>query len=331
MPQESSHSLWLIFVWLWTGDARVARPHRLTKPDSVTGLIAHSRPLKALYDVPAPAKLNVFLHITGRRLDGYHLLQSVFMLIDWCDTLHFELRLDGQISRSDLNHPTAAQDEMLPAEDLTVRAARALQSACSTPLGVHISLRKNIPSQAGMGGGSSDAASCLLALQRLWGVRLPQQDLHAIALFLGADVPFFLCGRHAWVEGIGEKIAPIVLPPASFLVVKPPAGVSTPHIFNASDLKRDTETATMQGFAAEDDGQIFKFGRNDMQPVAQKLCPQIGQSLKWLKSQQLQGRMTGSGSAVFAQIFDNVEVPEAPGNWIVRRCKNLELHPLAGW
>ena len=297
----------------------------------MTGPIAYSRPLKALYDVPAPAKLNVFLHITGRRLDGYHLLQSVFMLIDWCDTLHFELRLDGQISRSDLSHSAAVQDEVLPAEDLTVRAARALQSACSTPLGVHISLRKNIPSQAGMGGGSSDAASCLLALQRLWGVRLPQQDLHAIALSLGADVPFFLCGSDAWVEGIGEKIMPIVLPPASFLVVKPPAGVSTPHIFNASSLKRDTETATMLGFAAEAEGKIFKFGRNDLQPVAQMLCPQIGQSLKWLESQQLEGRMTGSGSAVFAQIFDNFEVSAAPGNWIVRRCKNLELHPLAGW
>ena len=291
----------------------------------------HLRPLKALYDIPAPAKLNLFLHITGRRPDGYHLLQSVFMLIDWCDTLHFELRRDGQISRTDLDQPAAAQGEPLPAEDLAVRAARALQSACGTPLGVHISLRKNIPSQAGMGGGSSDAASCLMALQRLWGVRLPQQTLHAIALSLGADVPFFLCGSHAWVEGIGEKITPIVLPPACFLVVKPPAGVATPHIFNAPGLKRDTETATIRGFAAHAEGQIFEFGHNDLQPVAQKLYPQIGQSLKWLKSQELFGRMTGSGSAVFAQIFDDADVSAAPGNWIVRKCKNLKTHPLAGW
>ena len=285
----------------------------------------------ALYDVPAPAKLNVFLHITGRRPDGYHLLQSVFMLIDWCDMLHFEVRHDGQISRTDLNGPESAKAEMLPADDLAVRAARALQSACGTALGVHISLEKNIPSQAGMGGGSSDAASCLLALQRLWGVRLPRQELQAIALSLGADVPFFLAGSHAWVEGIGEKITPIALPPASFLVVKTPVGASTPDIFKATDLKRDTKTATMQGFAAYADDQIFGFGHNDLQPVAQKLCPQIEQSLKWLESQQLQGRMTGSGSAVFAQILDNVEFSAAPGNWIFRRCRNLEMHPLVGW
>ena len=297
----------------------------------MTRTLVHSRPLLALYDVPAPAKLNVFLHLTGRRPDGYHLLQSVFMLIDWCDTLHFEVRHDGQISRTDLNGPGSAQVEPLPADDLAVRAARALQSACGTALGVHISLEKNIPSQAGMGGGSSDAASCLLALQRLWGVRLSPQRLQAIALSLGADVPFFLAGSHAWVEGIGEKITPITLPPASFLVVKPPAGASTPDIFKATDLKRDTKTATMQGFAAYTDDQIFGFGHNDLQPVAQKLCPQIEQSLKWLESQQLQGRMTGSGSAVFAQTFDNVEFSTTPGSWIVRQCKNLEMHPLADW
>ena len=297
----------------------------------MTRPILSSRPLKALYDVPAPAKLNLFLHLTGRRPDGYHLLQSVFMLIDWCDTLHFELRSDGQISRTDLNSPAETAAEALPAEDLAVRAARALQAACGTSLGVHISLEKRIPSQAGMGGGSSDAASCLLALQRLWGVRLAPQDLRAIALSLGADVPFFLSGGHAWVEGIGEKITPLALPSAIFLVVKPAAGVSTPDIFSASGLKRDTETATIQGFAAYANGQVFGFGHNDLQPVAQKLCPQIGQSLDWLKSQQLQGRMTGSGSAVFAQIVDDVELPAAPGDWIIRKCRNLEMHPLAGW
>ncbi|WP_029525859.1 4-(cytidine 5'-diphospho)-2-C-methyl-D-erythritol kinase [Polaromonas glacialis] len=290
-----------------------------------------SRPLKALYDVPAPAKLNVFLHITGRRPDGYHLLQSVFMLIDWCDTLHFELRTDGKISRTDLKSADGTNSEALPAEDLAVRAARALQAACGTPLGVHIGLEKNIPSQAGMGGGSSDAASCLLALQRLWGVRLPEKDLRALALSLGADVPFFLSGGHAWVEGIGEEITPIALPSARFLVVKTPAGVSTPEIFNAPGLKRDTGTATMLGFAAYADGQVFKFGHNDLQPVAQKLCPQIGQSLEWLESQQLSGRMTGSGSAVFAQIFEDADLADAPGDWLTRKCRNLEMHPLAGW
>ncbi|MDB5870123.1 MAG: 4-diphosphocytidyl-2-C-methyl-D-erythritol kinase [Polaromonas sp.] len=290
-----------------------------------------SRPLKALYDVPAPAKLNLFLHITGRRPDGYHLLQSVFMLIDWCDTLHFELRSDGQISRTDLNRPSNKGFDALPAEDLAVRAARALQAACGTSLGVHISLEKNIPSQAGMGGGSSDAATCLLALQRLWGVRLPPQSLRAMALSLGADVPFFLSGGHAWVQGIGEEITPIVLPAARFLVVKPAAGVSTQDIFTATGLKRDTETATIQGFAAYANGPIFRFGHNDLQPVAQKMCVQIGQSLDWLESQQLQGRMTGSGSAVFAQISHDTDIPAAPGDWIIRKCRNLEMHPLAGW
>lgn len=284
--------------------------------------------LKALYDVPAPAKLNLFLHITGRRADAYHLLQSVFMLIDWCDTLHFELRRDGVISRTDLG--TAVHQD-LPAEDLSVRAARALQAATGTTLGVHISLEKRIPTQAGMGGGSSDAASCLLALQRLWGLRLPPAKLMALALSLGADVPFFLCGSHAWVEGIGELITPIALPAARFLVIKPAAGLSTQAIFSSPELKRDTETATMLGFAANDNGRVYGFGRNDLQPVAEKLCPPMVQSLNWLTAQGLQGRMTGSGSAVFAQMPNEMMVSDAPGDWQIRQCGNLEAHPLAGW
>ena len=285
-------------------------------------------PLKALYDVPAPAKLNLFLHITGRRADAYHLLQSVFMLIDWCDTLHFELRRDGVISRTDLG---MAVNQDLPAEDLSVRAARALQAATGTTLGVHISLEKRIPSQAGMGGGSSDAASCLLALQRLWGLRLPPAKLMALALSLGADVPFFLCGSHAWVEGIGELITPITLPAARFLVVKPAAGLSTQAIFSSPELKRDTKTATMLGFAANDNGRVYGFGRNDLQPVAEKLCPPMVQSLNWLAAQGLQGRMTGSGSAVFAQMPNEMTLSDAPGDWQIRQCGNLEAHPLAGW
>jgi len=294
----------------------------------VTQPLQHRQPLKALYDVPAPAKLNLFLHITGRRSDGYHLLQSVFMLIDWCDTLHFELRHDGVISRTDLG---ASKAEVLPGEDLSVRAARALQAATGTSLGVHISLEKRIPSQAGMGGGSSDAATCLLALQRLWGVRLPPEKLQALALSLGADVPFFLFGSHAWVEGIGEQLTPLRLPPARFVVVKPTAGLSTPAIFGSPELKRDTKTATMLGFAANDNGRFYGFGRNDLQPVAEKLCPPLVQSLDWLASQGLQGRMTGSGSAVFAQMPHEMTLSDAPGDWLVRQCGNLEAHPLAGW
>ena len=289
---------------------------------------ASAPPLKAIYDVTAPAKLNLFLHITGRRPDGYHLLQSVFMLIDWCDTLHFELRQDGQITRTDLGSEAS---EALPAEDLVVRAARALQSATGTPLGVHIGLEKRIPSQAGMGGGSSDAASCLLALQRLWGVRLPAEQLQAIALGLGADVPFFLSGGHAWVEGVGEKITPLALPAARFVVVKPAAGLPTDAIFRSPGLKRDTETATIRGFAANANGSVYEFGHNDLQPVAQTLCPQVGQSLDWLSMQHLQGRMTGSGSAVFAHMPHEMELAVAPGDWQVRKCSNLDAHPLAGW
>jgi len=297
----------------------------------VTSPAPSSRPLKALYDVPAPAKLNLFLHITGRRPDGYHLLQSVFMLIDWCDTLHFELRHDGQISRTDLGDAATRGAETLPAEDLAVRAARALQAACGTTLGVHIGLEKRIPSQAGMGGGSSDAASCLLALQRLWGVYLPPEKLRVLALSLGADVPFFLCGSHAWVEGIGEKITPIRLPEAQFLVVKPGAGLATQNIFSAPALKRDTDTARIAVFAAQAEDQIYKFGHNDLQPVAQTLCPQISQSLEWLKMHQLEGRMTGSGSSVFAKTLHDVNIAAAPGDWNIKKCSNLEFHPLAGW
>ena len=152
--------------------------------------------MKALYDVPAPAKLNLFLHITGRRSDGYHLLQSVFMLIDWCDTLHFELRSSTHISRADLG-------STLPADDLTLRAARALQTATGCTQGAHLSVLKRIPAQAGMGGGSSDAASTLLALNRLWKLKLSLPELGRIGLTLGADVPFFLYGHNAWIEGIG--------------------------------------------------------------------------------------------------------------------------------
>ena len=296
-----------------------------------------TRPLRAIYDVAAPAKLNLFLHITGRRPDGYHLIQSVFMLIDWCDTLHFELRDDGQITREDLTDGGRLQSawpDQLPADDLTVRAARALQKASGTSLGVHIGLNKRISSQAGMGGGSSDAASCLLALQRLWGVCLAPDALQKLALSLGADVPFFLSGGHACIEGIGEKITPIALPSAVFVVVKPPAGVSTHDIFTAPDLRRDGGTATIQGFAANaeaDKNSWMEFGQNDLQPVAMRMCPQIGQSLDWLAAQQLHGRMTGSGSAVFAQVPHDANLASAPDGWRVRKCSSLEVHPLAGW
>ncbi len=279
--------------------------------------------MQSLYDVLAPAKLNLFLHITGRRADGYHLLQSAFALIDWYDTLHFSVRSDGLITREDLTWE-------LPADDLVVRAARALQQATHCPLGAHIGIAKSVPAQAGMGGGSSDAASTLLALNRLWNLNLPLPDLAKLGLALGADVPFFLGGTPAWVEGIGEIMTPLALPAAQFVVVKPNAGLDTKLIFSDPALKRNSEPAIISGFAADP----FGFGRNDLQPVAQRLCPELTQALAWLASMGLQGRMTGSGSAVFAHVlpdFDLGALKHAPVAYQVKLCNSLDVHPLAGW
>lgn len=276
--------------------------------------------MKSLYDVPAPAKLNLFLHITGRRPDGYHLLESAMVLIDWCDTLHFEHRADGTISRQDLGTP-------LPADDLVVRAARALQQATGTSQGAHILIDKRVPSQAGMGGGSSDAATTLLALHRLWKLDLPLAALAAIGLQLGADVPFFLSGGNAWVQGIGERIAPLEVEAGPFVVVKPPDGLDTRLIFSDPSLKRDSDTAILAGFAGNPRG----FGNNDMQVVAQKYCPGVSQALEWLAAQGLNGRMTGSGSAVFAWAPAEMALSAAPAGFEVRRCRGLQAHPLRGW
>lgn len=279
--------------------------------------------MRSLHDVPAPAKLNLFLHVIGRQNDGYHLLQSVFMLLDWQDTLHFELRPKGALSRQDIGEP-------VPADDLVLRAARALQAATGASDGAHIILDKRLPAQAGMGGGSSDAASTLLALNQLWRTDLSLAELERIGLALGADVPFFLRGRNAWVEGIGERITPVEVPRGRFLVVKPPQGLDTTAIFRDPALRRDSTAAIISGFAANP----LQFGRNDLQPVAQQLCPQVGEALDWLTRQGLPGRMTGSGSAVFAPLAAGQSAAAAPPSWQgwrIRECSNLEVHPLAGW
>jgi 4-diphosphocytidyl-2-C-methyl-D-erythritol kinase len=280
--------------------------------------------MRALWDIAAPAKLNLFLHVTGRRPDGYHLLQSVFMLIDWCDTLHFERTASRAITREDLCQDLAVP---LPPDDLTVRAARALQAATGCTQGARIGVFKRIPAQAGLGGGSSDAASALLALNRLWQLNLSADQLARIGLPLGADVPFFVHGRNAWVEGVGERIRPIDLAAARFLVAKPPQGLSTATIFSAPGLTRDTIPAIIASFVADPYG----FGRNDLQPVAQALCPGIAQGLDWLARQGLAGRMTGSGSAVYAQVSGASVAPVPGRDWHVRVCDNLPVHPLCGW
>jgi 4-diphosphocytidyl-2-C-methyl-D-erythritol kinase len=273
-----------------------------------------------LTDVPAPAKLNLFLHITGRREDGYHLLQSVFVLIDWADHLHFDRRPNGQLSREDL---TLA----LPADDLILRAARALQTASGTAWGAHIAVEKRLPAQAGMGGGSSDAATTLLSLNRLWGLDWPLERLLPLGLALGADVPFFLRGHNAWVEGIGERIEPLSLPAGHFAVIKPDQGLETARIFQDASLERDCKSATMADFAASP----FGFGRNVLQPVAQRHCPAVTQALQWLESRGLDPRMTGSGSAVFAPCPSDWVMDALPAGWQGRVCSNLAQHPLAGW
>lgn len=284
--------------------------------------------MKTLHDLPAPAKLNLFLHVTGQRPDGYHLLQSVFVLIDWSDTISLEQRIDGLICREDLG---PGMGQTLPHEDLCVRAAQALREACGVKRGVHIQIAKRIPAQAGMGGGSSDAATVLLGLNRLWDLHMPRSELERIGLQLGADVPFFLRGSNAWVEGIGESIAPLTLPSRRIAVLKPERGISTPAIFAHSALKRDTARATIDAFADRSDIDPFAFGTNDLQPVAELLEPQVTLALNMLRDQGLKPRMTGSGSAVFALLPEDHPLREPPAGWQQRACRTLLAHPLAGW
>ena len=296
--------------------------------------------LRALYDVASPAKLNLFLHVVGQRPDGYHLLQSIFVPIDWCDTLHFELRDDGRLARHDL--VTA-----LPAGDLCLRAAQALQAASGTAFGADISIDKRIPSGAGLGGGSSDAASTLLALNRLWALRWPRERLAALGLRLGADVPFFLGGGPALVEGVGERLTPLALPAHWLAVVKPATGIATQAIFQSALLGRSTEAARILGFTDNDlvgSGQVqgttendaWAYGRNDLQAAAEAQCAEVAQAAGLLETSFGNSRMTGSGSAVFARAGSGDrpagEMPrQLPAGWTGRMCRSLTAHPLDGW
>ena len=301
--------------------------------------------LRSLLDVPAPAKLNLFLHVVGRRRDGYHLLESVFVLIDWADTLHFERREDGVLQRHDLGEP-------LPPDDLCLRAARALKAASGSTAGADISVLKQVPSGAGMGGGSSDAATVLLALNRLWGLHWPRQRLLQLAATLGADVPFFIYGRNALVQGIGEQLSAIEVPPHLYAVVKPAASLPTADIFSSPLLKRDSASAILEGSLVSEalawlsgavKGDLSgmaasppPFGRNDLQPPAQARCSEVAQAAQLLESAFGNSRMTGSGSAVFARV-DTGGPPEAtwlealPSGWVGRLCRGLPQHPLWGW
>lgn len=295
--------------------------------------------LRALYDLPAPAKLNMFLHIVGRRADGYHLLQSPFVMIDWADTLHFERRDDGRLQRHDLG-------PALPDDDLCLRAARALQVASGSTLGADIAVHKHVPWGAGMGGGSSDAATTLLALNRLWNLRWPRARLAEIGLKLGADVPFFIGGYNAFVEGIGERLTPLNWPAQQFVVVKPPQALATREIFEHPALKRDSVAVIVEGSSEEAGSSgvpaswLQGFGKNDLQPPAEDRCPAVAQAARWLEARFGNSRMTGSGSAVFARV-GTVELSVAAGvqgvlqdlppSWVGRRCHSLQAHPLGAW
>lgn len=298
-----------------------------------------------LLHVPAPGKVNLFLHVVGQRPDGYHLLQSVFMLIDWADTLDFEWRSNSHVSRED---GADSAGPALPHNDLVMRAARALQAATGSQQGAHIRLHKRLPQEAGLGGGSSDAASTLLALNQLWQLGLGLPELERIGQPLGADVPFFLHGRNAWVEGIGDQLQAIDLPPMRLLLIKPPEGASTPQIFANPALRRNTNKVKMQDFVAQRDAaqatgetnpagrsagmaSLMRFGHNDLQPIAQALCPTLSLGLAWMQSQGLEGRMTGSGSALFAWAPHDVDTSHLPPGFTAHPCNNLMKHPLLGW
>ena len=269
---------------------------------------------------PAPAKLNLFLHVIGQRADGYHLLQTVFRLLDWGDTLDFVVRRDGEIHR--LSAIAGVPEET----DLCVRAARALQRAANCPLGADITLHKRLPLSGGLGGGSSDAATTLMALDRLWGTRLGPERLREIGLELGADVPFFLFGRDAFAEGIGEILQPVTLPPACYVVLVPGVSVSTAQIFAQADLTRDTPPITVSPLT-------FDHTRNDLQPVACKLFPEVMDALSWLE-RFAPARMTGSGACVFAPV-DSPEhaaqiVEQCPARWQAWQAASLARHPMHG-
>jgi 4-diphosphocytidyl-2-C-methyl-D-erythritol kinase len=270
--------------------------------------------------VPAPAKINLFLHVTGRRADGYHLLETLLVAIDVGDTITLTRRADGAIVR--INEVAGVP----AASDLAVRAAAALKKATGCSFGVDLAVTKRIPMGGGMGGGSSDAASVLLALNRLWETKLPQEALMRMGLALGADVPFFLQGEPALARGIGEALTPLSLPPLWIVVLVPPVSVATATIFAAPELTRNSPSAKIDVFSEG-------YGRNDLERVASARFPEIAAALEYLGKHSPSARMTGSGSAVFAPFVSEAEAraavdgrPTAMHGFVAR---TLAQHPLA--
>lgn len=242
---------------------------------------------------PAPAKLNLMLRVVGRRADGYHLLQTVFRFIDYGDSLRFRVRQDGVITRVN------AIDGVPADSDLTVRAARLLREFTGTPLGVDIELDKCLPLGGGLGGGSSDAATTLLALNQLWGTAVPKAQLLDLAVKLGADVPVFVFGENAFAEGIGEQLQALPLAPAWYVVLCPPVEVSTAAVFTHPDLKRDSQKVTIRSFSKSAGGVQIASAANDLEALVVRLYPEVARHLSWLAAHG-PALMTGSGACVFA-------------------------------
>jgi 4-diphosphocytidyl-2-C-methyl-D-erythritol kinase len=266
---------------------------------------------------PAPAKLNLFLHVTGRRADGYHELQTLFQLVDLTDTISITVRPDGRLER-----PQGPR-EVPPEADLTLRAARALKEATGTPLGATIHVHKRIPLGAGLGGGSSDAATTLLALNELWECGLDLADLARLGLPLGADVPVFVQGSSAWAEGVGERLTPVELPERWYLIIYPGVGVSTGEVFQSPELTRNSPLITIRAFF--DSG-----GRNDCEPVVRARAPEVADALDWL-ARFAPARMTGTGACVFAAFGSAAEAErlaaQVPDRWMSFVARGLNTSP----
>jgi len=267
---------------------------------------------------PAPAKLNLFLHVTGRRADGYHELQTLFQLIDLCDTLTISLREDGLIER-----PAGAAG-VAPEADLTLRAARALQQLTGTGQGADLRVHKRIPQGAGLGGGSSDAATTLVALNELWGCGLSLEELATLALPLGADVPVFIWGSSAWAEGIGERLTAVSLPEAWYVIIYPGVGVSTREVFQSPELTRNSPLITIRAF-------FQSGGRNDCEAVVRARSAEVAAALDWL-AREGSARLTGTGSCVFLARGSAAEAERlaarVPDRWMSFVARGMNSSPL---
>jgi 4-diphosphocytidyl-2-C-methyl-D-erythritol kinase len=267
---------------------------------------------------PAPAKLNLFLHVMGRRPDGYHDLQTLFQLVDLADTIGITVRDDGVIER------TGGPEGVPPDVDLAVRAARALQAATGTRLGATLRLVKRIPMGGGLGGGSSDAATTLLALNRMWGCEMPLERLAELGLELGSDVPVFVRGVSAWAAGRGEALSPVELPAAHYVIVHPGVAVPTARVFQAPELTRNTPLITIRAF-------FESGGRNDCEPVVRAMYPEVADALDWL-ARYAPERLTGTGSCIFARCASIEEAERlaarVPDRWRSFVARGLNVSPL---